>query len=244
MDIRAAKRHESHSTEHARNVAEVEMWWNPPGPDVAAWNTPIREDPPSTIEEMRMRESQTHVDHVRDMVPFWIKGVEAAEKGEVLRLEHYLETLQEASDTWLRSAPEASWMHAKSGQGWGLESSGHKNGRGDGWESVRSDGLEAWGVEARSTTTNGLGFVPNALRPRQKAPTAGGRKRERIKPQKGEGRGMFNTAFDFVEHVARKQSADEEQKRKMHTFFDVRPSSCAFIMSSFLTSPDAYPREN
>ena len=59
--------------------------------DVGAWGKPIQEDPPTTIEEMKLRESQTHVDLVRDMVPFWIRSVEAAERGEVLRLEEFLE---------------------------------------------------------------------------------------------------------------------------------------------------------
>jgi hypothetical protein len=225
MYTRAAQHHERHSAEHARNVAELEMWWNPAAQDEAAWNAPISEDPPLTIEEMKIRESRMHVDLVQDMVPFWIRGVEAAEKGEVLRLEHFLETLQEASDAWLHSTSETPQLHANSEQGWGQWD---KN-----WGRVN-----AW--EMRSTSANGSRNRSESDSPvrRRRQTVKGGRQRQ-MESRRGRNikreRESFTDAFDFVEHVARQQSADEEQKRRMHNFFHVRQITYIRVRDSCFT---------
>jgi hypothetical protein len=220
MSIQAAQHHERHSAEHTKHVrdtAEMEMWWNPPAQDAAAWTAPIVEDPPLTIEEMKMRESRMRVDQVQDMVPFWIKGVEAAAKGEVLRLEQFLETLQEASDTWLNSTSDIPWMHADPEQGWGEEW-----GKLDGWNV---DSLDKWA--ARSPPSMNGSSVGSDSRVRRR-PVKSGRQRREMGSQRNRSisrkRDSFATTFDFVEHVARQQSADEERKQRMHTFFDVRQS--------------------
>lgn len=95
MSTDAAVEHERDSVEHARNVSDVEMW-NPRPDD--AWVMP-EDDTPLTFDELKLRTQQLHVDQVRDMVPFWMKGVEAAERGEVLRLEDFLEKLA-GEDRW------------------------------------------------------------------------------------------------------------------------------------------------
>ncbi|KAH0838196.1 hypothetical protein J3R83DRAFT_6448 [Lanmaoa asiatica] len=50
--------------------------------------------PPLTSEGLRQWEMHAHVDHVFDLVPFWQRGIDAAEKGEVLRLEEFLEKME------------------------------------------------------------------------------------------------------------------------------------------------------
>ena len=228
MNTRVAQHHERHSAEHARNTAELEIWWNPPAPDAAAWNAPIAEDPPLTIEEMKLRESRMHVDHVQDMVPFWIRGVKAAEKGEVLRLEHFLETLQEASDAWRHSTSQTPWMNTISEQGWGQWSKDW--GRVDGWDTNAQ--VDAWGTTSTSSANGSRIRSESAFEVRRRR-QKGGWHRRRMKSEKDRSiqKKSFSNAFDFVEHVARQRSADEEQKRRMHTFFDVRqiahiPHSC------------------
>lgn len=212
MNTSTAQRHELHSVDHTRNVAESEMWWNPLAQDAAAWNTPIAEDPPLTIKEMKMRENRMHVDHVQDMVPFWIRGVEAAEKGEVLRLEHFLETLQEASDAWQRCNSENPWLHANSDQGWGEEGWGR-------WDNVKAD---AWDIKSTSSAIGSRIRSDSNSQVRQKS----GRQRGQMKLRRDRNinyreKESFTNAFDFVEYIARQRSADEEQKRQMHIFFDV-----------------------
>ena len=51
----------------------------------------LEEDPQLTMAELKERMRQVHVDQVRDMVPFWIQGVVAAEKGETHLLMGILE---------------------------------------------------------------------------------------------------------------------------------------------------------
>jgi hypothetical protein len=222
MNTRAAQHHERHSAEHARNVAELEMqWWNPPAQDEAIWNAPIVEDPPLTIEEMKARESRMHVDLVRDMVPFWIKGVEAAEKGEVLRLEHFLETLQEASDAWLHSTSETPRLQANSDRGWDQWDENWN--KVDAWDSTPVD---AWGTRPKSANGSRIRSESDSqLRRRGQTMKGGGRQRRKIESRRHGNtkreRESFASAFDFVEHVAKQQSADEDQKRRMHNFFDV-----------------------
>ncbi|KAG6862432.1 hypothetical protein C0995_011872 [Termitomyces sp. Mi166 len=115
MTLKVAQHHERHSTEHARNVIEFErQQWMLCEPDTAAWDAPGKGEPVLTKEEIKMRESQIHVDLVRDMVPFWIRGMEAAERGEVLRLEDFLATL-ETTSSW-----GESWGESGGDDGWGI----------------------------------------------------------------------------------------------------------------------------
>ncbi|EDR15747.1 uncharacterized protein LACBIDRAFT_301000 [Laccaria bicolor S238N-H82] len=99
-------------------------WWDAVDTDAEAWGKPIQEDPPVTIEEMKLRESQIHVDLVRDMVPFWIRSVEAAERGEVLRLEEFLEEMAQRQASWSlgdsgRRCEESSTRGWSNCDGWG-----------------------------------------------------------------------------------------------------------------------------
>ncbi|KAJ7038334.1 hypothetical protein C8F04DRAFT_1075674 [Mycena alexandri] len=127
MNIHAAIRHER-SAQHARMVQESNMWWNPSSedaaiswlptsPDADVWNAPLEEDPPLTKEELQMREHQYHVERVADIVPYWIKMVNAAAHGEELRLEPFLNTLQDVSHSWL--PPTNPWAQTTGSGGWG-----------------------------------------------------------------------------------------------------------------------------
>lgn len=167
MTLRAAKDHERHSTEHTKRVKEAgKPLWQCSTPEAVAWSVPL----PLTIAELKQRESRVHVDHVQDLVPFWIKAVKAAEKGEVLRLEAFLETLQEASDSW---GVSTAWE--QTGDGWG-------DGWGDKWSGIGA----MWGVDVD-----------------------------------GDGEGGLKDRYEFVEDIARQEAADEERRRRMHSFFDV-----------------------
>jgi len=134
MNIHAALRHECNSAQHVRNVKESNvMWWNPSGEDAAiswlpsshdaaVWNAPLEEEPPLTKEELQMREHQYHVERVAEIVPFWIRGVNAAANGEEFRLEPFLNSLRDVSDSWM--TPVANpWGPATGSGAW--------DGRGD-----------------------------------------------------------------------------------------------------------------
>ncbi|KAG9314247.1 hypothetical protein JVU11DRAFT_5034 [Chiua virens] len=84
---------------------------HPPTPpaDKTGW---ARIDPKSytrlTSDGLRQWEMHAHVDHVSDLVPFWQHGVEAAAKGKVLRLEEFLDKMEE--DGGWRNASEVLEM--------------------------------------------------------------------------------------------------------------------------------------
>lgn len=235
MHHRGAQDHERHIVAHLHRVAELEMW-NPPAQDAAAWNAPIANDLPLTIEELKRRETQAHVDHVQDMVPFWIKGVEAAEKGEVLRLEHFLETLQEASDAWMHPPSENSWVAGNSDQGWNQDW-----GNVDRWDG----GVNAWGTP-RSSAKGSIRSEQNSssssqVRRRRQIPgPTSGPRRQQMESQRDRNinrpRQSFTNAFDFVEYIAKQKLATEEQKRQMHTFFAVRSWCSLQTCVSWLSS--------
>lgn len=199
MTLRAAQHHERHSAEHAYNITDTaaQVWWDAPA-DPADWSLPSKYEPPLSREEMRVRESQSQVDHVHDMVPFWIKGVEAAEKGEVISsMEDFLNMLQE--DPWLTGN---DWGHV-----WGEQANAQ-----DGWGAGNEI---AWGANPKETTEHA----------RKKEATWDSNEQHRAKGRYSEGkmpRGISRNAHEFVEDVARQQAADEEQKRRMHSFFEAR----------------------
>jgi hypothetical protein len=125
-------------------------WWDTVDTDAEAWGKPIQEDAPATIEEMKMRESQIHVDLVRDMVPFWIRSVKAAERGEVLKLEEFLEEMAQRQASWSLGAPGRRCEQSSSTRGW----SNH-----DGW-GIGEPGVVLWGEshetrEKRETVKKG-----------------------------------------------------------------------------------------
>lgn len=87
--------------------------------DSGVWGNASLDDPPQTIEEFKAKESQTRADQVHDMVPFWIRGIEAASQGRVLRLEEFLESLAE-KDSWRGdSGDHSGWGDGS--RGWGAE---------------------------------------------------------------------------------------------------------------------------
>ncbi|KAF9457345.1 hypothetical protein BDZ94DRAFT_1228080 [Collybia nuda] len=214
MSLHAAQHHERHSIDHAHNVIESEIWWNPPAPDAAAWIAPMVEDPHLTLEEIKIRESRAHVDHVWDMVPFWIRGIEAAERGEMLKLEQFLETLRIASDTWSNARSDNLWTNVDPIRGWGdaweMEEQNSKNQMYD-WKFGFK--VHAWSTNNKtlsSADTNG----PNIPRTQQ-------RQQSRIKNGLNLRENHPGDTYEFVEEVARRQAAGDERKQQMHIFFNV-----------------------
>ncbi|KAG6818052.1 hypothetical protein H0H87_009207 [Tephrocybe sp. NHM501043] len=188
MSLKAAQHHERHSKAHARNITETErLKWISNDPDPDAWDEPLKDEPALSKEEVKMRESQLHVDLVGDMVPFWIRGVEAAERGEVLRLEEFLTQLEASTSEWGGSGSgNGGW--GEDGGGWGED--------GGGWGS-----REVVHEKKRKQT------------------------RRRKGPQ--------HNAYQFVEDVARQEAADEQRRRRMHSFFEMPTDEKPNVMKAF-----------
>jgi hypothetical protein len=198
MTMQAALQHERHSAEHARNVSEKDMWMPPRNNDLATWERGGSNSPPLTLEEMKRREHQSHVDHVWDMVPFWMKGIEAAEsQGEVPSMEEFLES----SDSWQSSGD--IWGYAYSPGNWGGADEA-------GWGA--DVGPWNWGGESDKCDGSSM----RTQKTRTAASGCSGRK-GKVKAVKVE----HDTAFSFVESIAVEQAANAEKKRLMHDFFEV-----------------------
>ncbi|KAF8898890.1 hypothetical protein BD779DRAFT_1486068 [Infundibulicybe gibba] len=117
MKAKVAEEHER-SADHMRQV-EASTGWGNPTTDTEAWTTAPQKPPVLTAEEIKMRDMQIHVDQVRDMVPFWIHGVQAAEHGELPKLEAFLEQL--SGDPWEQcwEPPPAGPPLSETHNGWG-----------------------------------------------------------------------------------------------------------------------------
>lgn len=104
----------------------------------SAWmETPIKIE---TMEDLLKSQAQHAEDFMKDLVPFWLKSVDAAERGEPeVKLETYLdEKIRERQASgWYYTSP----MENKDGDGW----SNHKASENGGWGDWRATG-NGWGV--------------------------------------------------------------------------------------------------
>lgn len=184
MTTSAALAHERDSIEHAHNASAVEMW---NAQLDGAWGPVPEDERPTTYDELRARTQRSEFDQVRDMVPFWQKGMEAAERGEVLKLEAFLDKLA-AEDRWgvadiddpwgpsvgpwpTERAPEAlanAWEETAA-DGWGKhEGNAWAEGVHGGWGAPAQNGWDApahdgWDTPAQNgwdaAAQNGWGKV-------------------------------------------------------------------------------------
>jgi hypothetical protein len=71
--------------------------WGCPAPNATSWEAPT--DPaPFSYEEMKLREPQIHPNYIKQMIPFWRSGIVAAERGYVLKMEEFLDGINQ--DGW------------------------------------------------------------------------------------------------------------------------------------------------
>lgn len=202
--------------------------------------------PPLTSEGLRQWDMHAHVDHVFDLVPFWQRGIDAAEKGEVLRLEEFLEKME--GDGGWRTANEVLGMLG--GSPWKVfPSQRSKWGqpcRDDGtWESnvfdwpaserggwgvvstrVASDATESsrgrdsgWGIR-EEWAEGGSDFKMGRGNTGAIQDGWAGRTRVKMVPavRGGDRRAELH---HFVDTIARQEAVNEERREQMHLFFEV-----------------------
>ncbi|TFK77236.1 hypothetical protein BDN72DRAFT_33722 [Pluteus cervinus] len=169
--------------------------WTQPasGTNPSAWDTPD-ENPPLTAEELKVRESQLRVDMVQDMVPFWIRGVEAAERGDELKMETFLDEWQTRMDTWMNG--ENSWGTANDDNGWGTswDIGGH-----DGWD-WGGPVNNGWGEDAL-----GWGGAP----PEQRG----------LQAERKDAWSVSGDSSALVEDVAKERGLSPAEKKRMYSFY-------------------------
>lgn len=231
MSSEAAVAHETKSDDHARNVQDFEMW--NPHPQ-GTWVMP-EDDTPLTFEELKTRARQVHVDQVRDMVPFWMQGVRAAEKGEVLRMEDFLEKMA-AEDRWGVNGVDDPWGPSigpwPSDHPWGaavppIEADPWADIEKDPWGKVDQDPwgkMSGWGAEEDSTLSAHVDRSVSHRKGNHQRNKGGAKGKG--KKGKVNGKTKPRDTFLFVEDIARQQAVDADRKQRMHEFFEV--CSCYF----------------
>lgn len=240
--------HEHRSNGHARNVSDFEMW-NPEPKD--SWVMP-EDDTPLTVDELKARTRQVHVDQVRDMVPFWMKGVEAAQKGEVLRLEDFLEKLAsedrwgvaDVDDPWGPSIgpwpadhPWAAVIPGGPADPWGKVDDNP-------WGKIDDDPwgkLAEWAVDEDSTLSMHVDRSVSHHQEDRKRNKSVGKGKGRKKQNRDHG--SRHDPHLFVEDIARQQAVDAGRKRRMHDFYEVCINT-PITWNACLSNADAHTRES
>ncbi|KAI6153717.1 hypothetical protein BKA82DRAFT_4093270 [Pisolithus tinctorius] len=171
-----------------------------------------------TSERLQQWGMHMHVDHVFDLVPFWRQAVDAAERGEELRLEEFLEKMEGdggwtlASDVWnlladqRRSSRKAASDLTPMGEqdkGWGIvedwamhDSDGRSNKDWDTakhWTTVAHDHHAEWNVAETWDIT-------------EQTPAP---------------HWTYDDPHDFVDSIARQEAVSEERRKQMHMFFQM-----------------------
>lgn len=215
MNKSAAVKHEQ-TTQHTDNIP-APSWgtagdegngWDPsPGWNDLAWSTPM----PVYSES---DESRFFLRHLPGFIPFWIRGIEAAEKGETLRVEEYLEQVdriaQKEWKTWRNAmdgkrAESSNTAAAVESQhnGWGSKSI---NVDAD-WD-IKPD-IQGWGDAAAVDYSWGSGGAwDNVIQDEQQVNDA---------PSASE---LF-PGHILVDRVADQRSASPEKAQQLHNFFKV-----------------------
>ncbi|KAG1908242.1 uncharacterized protein F5891DRAFT_1134113 [Suillus fuscotomentosus] len=223
--MQAAVRHENTSHEHAQHISEVE-WWQPRDDD--GWGT--LEQPPLTSDGLRTWEMQTHVDHVYDLVPFWIRGVDAAERGdsEVLRMEEFLQMMEEnggwrtSDEVWGMLGALRKPNHEKGSDGWGRKDDVSVPKAATGTDLTLGHQDKGWGVteewaapptntsSSSSNQDKGWGITQEwAVPPTNTSHYSSHQRRD------------LGGTHPFVDDIALQEAADEDRRRRMNHFFEM-----------------------
>ncbi|KAJ4485963.1 hypothetical protein J3R30DRAFT_1426651 [Lentinula aciculospora] len=220
MSYREAIQHEKNSTDHAllvkaqlpqpqsqQQCTQPSAWDQPSDPweahdlSAEAWLEPAAEDNSSMTKELlRTKEHQYRADQVDDMIPFWIRGIEAAERGEVLRLEEFLDSLE--NENWPPRGHDP-WTHGDR----------HSNYGGrvfNAWEPTTWDNdLTKWIVKPVSSPSAEGGRATRGVHSDAILTTS-----HVISPS-------TRDPNSLVEVVARQNAADENRKREMYSFLEL-----------------------
>lgn len=213
MSLKGAQDHEK-GAEHLRNVNITESSWSMPNGDWADWGVAIADEPQDlTKEEKKDIEHRSFVDQLHEFVPFWIRGVEAAQRGEVLKMEEFLEshekypTMEEALGGW--GAPVVyAWPGERS---WPKE----RDAKSTNSAHVASDQPEMVSMPGFERSVGSDVTMPSVV-------SGGKRPVDRD----------HYDAHAFVEDIALQKAVDSERKKEMHSFFDVGSSFSSRFMDS------------
>lgn len=243
--MQAAVGHENTSPEHARHISEVE-WWQPRDDD--GWGT--LEQPPLTSDGLRTWEMQTHVDHVYDLVPFWIRGVDAAERGdsEVLRMEEFLQMMEEnggwrtSDEVWGMLGALRKPNHEEGSDGWGRKDDVSVPKAATGTDLTLGDQDKGWGVteewavpptntsSSSSHQDKGWGITQEWAAPPTNTSNYSSHQRRDL-----------GGTHPFVDDIALQEAADEDRRRRMNYFFEMPTEQKVLKIQEMIRYLHAHP---
>ncbi|KAG7099053.1 hypothetical protein E1B28_000928 [Marasmius oreades] len=214
MNPTQALGHEA-SLEHANNAAmDDSNWWGVPDSNWhKSWDidaVPIVDHAPLSKEAMKDREHRYFADQVDDLIPFWLRSVKAAERGEVLKLTDFLDSLEDR-DIWPPRVPNP-WRFPEAQSFVGGKARSKDNWAPD-QESVH-DCWRGWGSHSgyKSNTSWGSdernGFSVKGKEVRNHRMKWG----PRISMENG---------HDFVEEIAVQKAVNDARKHEMHIFYEL-----------------------
>ena len=195
-----------------------------------------------TSEGLRQWEMHAHVDHVFDLVPFWQRGMDAAEKGEVLRMEEFLEKME--GDGGWRTANDVlgmlgGWKESPSEQArdwgepnrdaWAASQRGVWESNVFGWAASQRGGWRVASTRVASDVTESSRGRDSGWGIREEWAEGGsdfragknngwGGRAEAVRAACGGGREELH---HFVDAIARQEAVNEERRKQMHLFFEV-----------------------
>lgn len=215
-------------------------------------------NPPLTTEGLRQWEMHAHVDHVYDLVPFWQRGMDAAEKGEVLRLEEFLDKME--GDGGWRTAHQVLGMlgvcdckvsqseQARDGWGqWAEPSEGGGGGWGPnpfGWGTGDGWGVEMTRVTSEATESSRGSELKMGRAGRSRADAVQDRCGTRILVEPVRAVQGNNELRNFVDVIARQEAVNEQRRKQLYLFFEVRPHLSDGPSSGKLIVADDYRTED
>jgi hypothetical protein len=183
-----------------------------------------------TPQALRAHEGRRQLDHVQDVVPWWVGAIEAAERGEEWKMADLLESIPD-DDVWAMADGQDLWLGDWAGAG------GDARNVDDlpGWDQEckpwpsestlwrRMNPQRGWGTSGSVST---LRSVPRTV---TASSVLENRKRRSRILKKIERTTAFHDCvqpriglYGLVELVATQEAADEERKRRMHQFVEVR----------------------
>ncbi|KIK70831.1 hypothetical protein GYMLUDRAFT_32899 [Collybiopsis luxurians FD-317 M1] len=129
------------------------------------------------------------------MVPFWIRGVQAAERGQVLRLEEFLDSLE--TESWPPRGPDV-WAHPDRHSNYGGRPLNT-------WDTAWNNDVKKWAdsvsaasAESGRTTPNKRSVTPQPCSPQS-----------------------VRDPHSLVEVVARRNAVSENRKLEMYSFLEL-----------------------
>lgn len=213
---------------------EHNPWLEPQ--DFSRWEKPLDQ----SVWDLKVLEHQAHVDAVYDIVPFWLKGIEAAERGQTLRMMDFLESLdtqaegrrgedeEETDNPFLQPARADNWAqwYDSSDEPQGESAARDDWGRpagyaGQEWEES-GDSEEEWRKTLEECERVSPWSKVNVTRDEDEVSKGWiGQGQKKFRRSSRCMDGFHQDPSNLIELIASKQGVDPQRRKNMHRFLEL-----------------------